>query len=374
MNHLATKESKLTTPASTQIAALICQRGPLRWSEVMALALYDEKYGYYGRGVRRIGRQGDFFTAVSVGGVYGALLAEVAQIVWRAAGEPQKFIIAEQAGHDGQLAEDIWRAAQKLPLGAALRWIMIEPQEPYREAQTRRLRPIMGGKIEWLDDIAELSGQGLLLCNELLDALPVNRVRWDGSQWLDCCVTVGDGGLGWQNLPCSDPEVGLLPKDLPDGFTTETHGAMAKWAADLAASDWSGAVLIADYGYDYDTYYAPERSAGTLRRYSAHGCDGEVLVDLGECDLTAHINFSRLADALAKGNWRTQLDLPQGRFLTRSGIGWLTRLEEVPAAERPALLRQFQALTHPSHMGGTFRMLLSGRGLTKAMDFPTIAA
>ena len=108
---LATEDSLPLGSATALVKKMILEQGPLPWSEVMRMALYDPAVGYYGSQVRKIGRQGDFYTAVSVGPVYGALLAEVTQRVWMAAGEPGEFIVAEQAGHDGQLAEDVWTAA-----------------------------------------------------------------------------------------------------------------------------------------------------------------------------------------------------------------------------------------------------------------------
>ena len=373
IKHLATGDSPLTAHnAESKIRQLILERGPLSWSEVMALALYDPECGYYGSKVRKIGRRGDFYTAVSVGEVYGSILAEVAQQVWRAAGQPEEFVIAEQAGHDGQLAADIWTAVQKLPLGKTTRWVMIEPQPVYREAQSARLTPLMAERITWIDHISQLHGTGLLVCNELLDAFPVDRLRWNGQCWEECCVTLENDALAWTTRPTTEQEG--LPDDLPAGYTTETHAASRHWAEQLSASRWSGAVLIADYGYDADVYYAPERTDGTLRRYTQHGCDGEVLADLGNCDLTAHINFTLVRNTLSSGGWQEVTDLPQGRFLTQAGMRWLQALDELPMSDRMSKIRQFQSLTHPGHMGAAFRMLLMSRGLTNRLELPTLGS
>jgi SAM-dependent MidA family methyltransferase len=334
----------------------------------MEQALYHPQHGYYGSQVRRIGRAGDFFTAVSVGAVYGELLAEAVEQVWLAAGSPVDFRVAEQAGHDGQLSEDMWRALATKPVGKSVHWVMVEGQAPYRRAQQERLLPLMGNRVEWIDEVADLAGTGVLIANELLDALPVQRVRWSGSEWEECCVTVVGEDLAWTTRPLREVIPGL-PSNPPVGWTTELHPAMAAWASSLAGSAWQGAVLVADYGYDVETYYALERSEGTLRRYSNHGSDGNVLADLGEADLTAHINFTLLEQALAAGGWEVQVDLPQGRFLTQVGMDWLRR----PGLSR-ASLRQFQTLTHPGHMGAAFRTMLAARGLTRPLELPTLPA
>lgn len=347
--------------------------GSLPWPEVMACALYEPGLGYYAKAVRRVGRAGDFYTAVSVGATYGHLLAHLVQQVWEAAGRPEHFVVAEQAAHDGQLSADLWEGLQSLPVSQVVRWCIVEPQPVYRTAQEERLKPLMGERIAWVDEIDQLQGTGLLLCNELLDALPVNRVRWTGSSWEDLLVeTDGADGFAWTSRPSTDPEVAFLPGDLPAGYTTETHGAMKHWAQRLGRSGWHGAVLIADYGYDADDYHRPERADGTLRRYTQHGTDGKVLENLGECDLTAHIDFTGLAETLAAAGFQTLADLPQGRFLTSIGMEWLRSLETLPMGERMAKVRQFQALTHPGHMGAAFRMMLLGRGLTGSFAFPTL--
>jgi len=373
MKDLATGDSAPEISFEEHLRQRIAAEGPLPWSEVMAAALYEPGLGYYAREVRRVGRKGDFYTSVSVGPLYGQLLAELANGVWEAAGCPQQFIIAEQAAHDGQLAADVWEALQSGPLGKVVSWRIVEPQTVYRAAQQERLNPLMGDRIEWLHDVSELAGCGVFLCNELLDAFPVNRVRWTPMGWEDLLVDVVGDEFRWASRWSEDPELDRLPEDVEPGYTTETHGAMVRWAEALAASTWEGAVMIADYGYDGEDYYRPERSDGTLRRYNKHGTDGDVLKELGNCDLTAHINFTRLRLVLERARFEVKADLPQGRFLTLVGIPWLKALEgSTPFGEHRSIMRQFHTLTHPGHMGSAFRVMLLGRGLTASYKLPTL--
>ena len=332
----------------------------------MELALYHPEHGYYGRSPRRIGRGGDFFTAVSVGPLYGRLLAQVAQETWETLGRPADFTLIEQGAHDGQLAADIWQGLQNHPLGAVARYAIVEPRSAYREVQQQRLRPLMGDRVEWTEDLLR-PAHALLLCNELLDAFPVHRLRWDGQAWEELGVVVdAEGGLAFAPQPITGDdlaeEAGLLPTDLPTGYTTEVHPAATRWLRALAATTFKGGLLMADYGYERAEYYAPERSEGTLRRYHQHRMDGEVLSDLGLCDLTAHINFTQVIEEAGRGGFALQRFMEQGRFLTHAAKPWLASLEgKPPGAETMALLRQFQTLTHPGHMGAAFRMLLMRR-------------
>lgn len=333
------------------------------FAQVMYRALYDPAHGYYGRGPRRIGRGGDFFTAVSVGPLYGRLLAQVAADVREGLRCPPEsdFTIVEQGAHDGQLAADVW---QGWPDNPKPRYLIVEPQAAYRTAQQERLIPLMQDRVEWVSSLSELATRptfdACFLSNELLDAFPVHRVRWTGESWRELYVTPD---LQWVEGPLSSPavqdEVARLPSGLPADYTTEVHPQATAWMRQIAHLPFRGAILIADYGYEATEYYAPERSDGTVRRYYEHRSDGDVLDNLGNCDLTAHINFTRLIEEAATGGLHMARFMDQGRFLTHAAALWLRTLEGQPMTPATAAaLRQFHTLTHPGHMGMAFRMLL----------------
>jgi SAM-dependent MidA family methyltransferase len=339
--------------AEVKLRKIITENGPVSWREVMELALYNSEVGYYGSFVPPVGRTGDFYTSVSVGKLYGTLLAELALKVWRAAGEPEVFVIAEQAAHDGQLMADVRDAIQTLPLASSCRYVIIEPELTYQLTQ----RTILGTEVQWLVSVKDLRGVGLFYCNELLDALPVERVRFDGTRWEKFCVTLENDALTWCTQAMAQPP---LPRHLPGGYITEYHVGAEAWAADLAKADWQGAVFLADYGYDEEEYYSYERNAGTLRRYFQHRSDAEILQNLGEADLTAHVNFTPILKTLHSAGWRTDADLPQGRFLSRLAVESLLRHSS------PKKARQLMALTHPGHLGAVFRNVLLSRGLNNS--------
>ena len=347
--------------------------GWLPWVETMALALYDSANGYYSGEPRRIGRQGDFYTAVSVGPLYGRLIAAQAVRIWEGAGCPARFVLAEQAAHDGQLMEDIVMEIQARhpALAAGLEVVLIEPQAKYRYAQEHRLRQVWPGRVTWIATITELeAAAGLLVCNELLDAFAVHRVIKRDGQWREQGVALAEDGvtLVWEDreiqVASLQKEVAKLPSDLPDGYQTEIQAAVLEWVSGLGASGFQGSVWIADYGLDAEEYWGPERTEGTLRRYWKHQMDDRVLQDLGEADLTCHVNFTGVHEAAAAAGFRVVEYADQGRFLTRLAGPWLRSLEgSATTGEAPALLRQFQSLTHPGIMGRSFRVLLLERGL-----------
>ncbi len=346
----------------------------LPWREVMELALYEPGVGYYRRGVRSIGRAGDFFTSVSVGPVFGELLALFCAQVWHALGSPQDFGIIEQGAHDGQLAADLMRGLKKHEpvLAEQVRLLVIEPDEELRNAQRTTLR-------EWLPQVTHMNDLALppdfprhavFLSNELLDAFPVHRVVFDASrsQWGESWVEERDGALSFVE---GDPEnetlreeLRLLPAEAPDGCITEVNLGMLQWLREVAALPFSGAVLTLDYGFTMDEWLSSGNVKGTLSRYRNHQSDDRILEDLGECDLTSHVNFTRLAQE-ARALGMPVLDfMEQGRFLTHTTAACLGRAGTPPDA---AWLRQFQTLTHPGMMGRNFHALMLGKGHESAV-------
>jgi len=346
--------------------------GSLPWAEVMRMALYQPGAGYYRRGVRRVGRGGDFYTSVSVGPAFGELLGLFVERAWRAAGSPREFAIIEQGAHDGTLAADILRGLQRNApeLYPAVRYVIIEPDADHRATQRETLGDL-AGKLSHAEHPAAPAAareNAVFLCNELPDAMPVHRVRFAGGSWSEFHVraTESAGFEFFSAAPSSARlagELSTIPGPLPEGFITEVNLAMLDWMRAVAAAPFSGPVLILDYGHNDEDYYSRDRAGGSLRRYRGHQSDDRVLEDLGECDLTAHVNFTRLArEALDCGMQIIEF-IEQGRFLTR------LLAESAPAGRAPrdaAWLRQFQSLTHPGIMGRAFHALVLGKHIDPA--------
>lgn len=323
----------------------------------MAAALYHPEHGYYGPGPRRLGRSGDFYTAVSVGPLYGRLLAALAEETWQKLGRPADFTLIEQAAHDGQLAEDL-AAACEFPI------VIVEPNPRYEAVQRQRLASL-GERVRWVASVGEISAvPALYLCNELPDAMPCHRLGWSGLAWEELYVVLTpEGGLEFQPGPLStaalEAEAATLPTDLPPGHILEVNLAALEWMRELAAAPFHGGIFLADYGLDEEEFWLPSRANGTLRRYQGHQMDDQVLEDLGRCDLTSHVNFTRLLAEAGASGLRVQAYEHQGRFLGRLGLAWLRSLDgRPPDAAAQALLRQYQSLTHPAFMGRSFRVAL----------------
>jgi SAM-dependent MidA family methyltransferase len=337
--------------------------GWLSWRDAMALALYHPQAGYYSGSPRRIGRSGDFYTAVSVGPLYGQLIAQQAADLWLEAGAPHDFIIAEQAAHDGQLMSDILSAARQHhpDFSSAVRPVIVEPKADYREVQQATLKN--HPDTQWISQLSALrAAHGLLVCNELLDALPVHRVMKKDGQWQELGLASEEHLLSWKSQPIPvDSRLGKatrsLPRQLPEGYITELHLDLEDWVRELSTSPFHGQLWMADYGLDAEDYWSVTRPTGTLRRYYRHQMDDRVLEQLGEADLTTHINLGTLLQCAEQHRLQLRHLASQGRTLTRLATNWL-RQQETSGTPDPALLRQFQTLTHPGIMGNRFQIAL----------------
>lgn len=355
--------TRLAILLQTQLSTL--PEGRLPFEQVMEMALYHPVHGYYGPGPRRIGRQGDFFTSISVGPLFGRLLAQQAVAEWETQGRPEGFAIIEQGAHDGQLALDVLEGVGKA--GLPLHYIIVEPNPHYREAQRQRLEAY-GNRVRWVENLAELQSgpaNAFFLCNELPDAFPVHLVRWSGETWQELYVE-RDGTEAFRFVPGDlssaelQEEISRRPPqetaDLKPGHTLEINLAMLDWILALAQAAFRGSIFIADYGLDAEEFLFESRAEGTLRRYYQHRMDDRVLENLGECDLTTHINFTRLIEEAARhGLTQREYDL-QGRTLLRMAMPWLQSMEGQPM--NLSIAGQLQSLTHPAFMGRSFRCLI----------------
>lgn len=351
-------------------------QGRLPWAEIMRIALYEPGIGYYRQGVRKIGREGDFYTSVSAGPLFGRLLAEQARQVWVAMGRPGEFTLMEQGAHDGTLARDLLDGCGSLEtdFARAVRYVLVEPDSGLREAQQKTLTG--HDRVAWVPDLAGIppSPSALFLCNELLDAFPVHRVRWTGAAWRELWVNPAPAcesgaphdpsGLQFVEGEFSDPRLeertAMLGTAFPAGYTTEICLAADAWVSGLAAASFTGAVLVLDYGMPEGEYYSPGRTDGTLRRYFHHRKDDRILDNLCEADLTADVNFTCVVQTAEKTGLELALFIEQGRYLTKL---FADTLSTQPIIMDAAAKRQFHTLTHPGILGRNFHALLLAKGV-----------
>ena len=351
---------------SAMIRAHIGRDGPLPFAQFMWLALYHPQLGYYSRARGQIGRRGDFITSVSVGSMFGELLAFQFARWFEAERKPASpFQIVESGAHDGQLAFDILESLedQEPTLFTRAEYWIVEPSPARRAAQQAKLARF--GNVRWHDALTDIRQRvrGVIFSNELLDALPVHPFAWNASErrWEEMAVTLRGEKFIWTRLTQSNPSHPQLPDALldvlPDGYVMELCPAATTWWREAAASLVSGKLMAVDYGGVLEELLSPARNSGTLRAYSGHRVGADVLANPGEQDITAHVNFTEIISAGATAGLKTELFTTQSQFLTEIARALWKGSDSLP----PQKVRQFQTLTHPEHLGRPFKVLVQAR-------------
>ncbi|MGH8047515.1 MAG: class I SAM-dependent methyltransferase [Chthoniobacterales bacterium] len=349
-----------------QLAAEIAAQGPMRFDAFMSRALFDPQHGYYASGRARIGRGGDFYTNVSVGRVFGRVVAAQCAEIWERLGAPDEFDIVEQGANDGRLAADVLDALRDNHAAcfSATRYIFVEPF-PHLAAQQRHILSAHTAKARWTDALPPFTG--VHLTNEYADALPVRLFVRGEDSWFERHVSARGGRLVFEDLPCPDAPA-CLPAGVEKDYVAEFRPEAAKWIAAVAAKLARGAMLIIDYGFPREQLHAPWRTGGTLSCYRAHRRDDNALEAPGEKDITAHVDFTGLAEAGLSAGLELAGFTDQYHFLVGAGTPLLLAMEAAPAtAQRDADLRALKSLLHPEMMGTQFKYLCLTRGMDSAM-------
>jgi len=349
----------------------ILEKGYITFARFMELALYCPDSGYYETDQKNVGRSGDFYTSVSVGPIFGQLLAfQFAAWLTPLAAASNPLYLIEAGAHDGQLAQDILGALRDHhpAVFEKMNYIILEPSARRQSWQQETLQRFTG-KVQWKSSFSALnqshaaSLNGIIFSNELLDAFPIHRFVWDATKliWSELGVIFENKQFQWAKIPGLTPKTPpkALAAVLPDGYIIETSPAAVAWWQEAARSLQAGKLMAFDYGLIDDELYQPSRVNGTLRAYSKHHISGNVLETPGEQDLTAHVNFSAIQEAGEASGLSTDAFLTQAQFLTRV----LAEMNKTSILKNwgPAQMRQFQTLTHPEHLGRPFKVLIQSR-------------
>jgi len=346
--------------------------GAIPFRQFMNLALYHPIHGYYASGRARVGKEGDFFTSVSLGSIYGKLLASVCRDVWERLGNPDEFTIVEQGANDGSMASDILGAIMGVEdsFNQAVRFIIVEPFPVNRNRQKQKLEGFT--HVTWVDSLEELSQfTGIHLSNELLDAFPVDSVRWNGTAWEEECVAYHDKSLSWITRPIQEPDLQTaaanLPTHLRKGFRVEINRPIKPWLSTLHAKLDQGIILTVDYGQAGEDRYAPHRADGTLLAFQKHERFNDPLPEPGLRDITAQVDFTTLARSARQVGFEILGYCDQHHFLVGAAEPWLRSLgdftDQGDAVKKD--LSALQTLLNPGSMGIQFKAIALGKGFPR---------
>jgi SAM-dependent MidA family methyltransferase len=359
----------------------------------MDLALYDPEFGYYARAARRTGRAGDFFTSVDVGSLFGELLeVQIAEMFCLLRASPelagglrerrrdlslQTVDLVEAGAGDGRLAADILRAARirDPSLYESIRLHLVEASAAARAAQPATLADVGNRRVSSLSALPD-SFQGVLIANELLDALPTHQVvmREDGLREVYVVADTPIGHEGTNEMlrtvegPPSTPALAAyldrLGITLERGWRVEINLRAVEWIRDAARRLRRGFMIVIDYGHDARDLYSAAHAGGTLTTFADHRSSGPErdaappawLQHPGEQDLTAHVDFTSIRAAAEAEGMMTIAFLDQTYFLL--GI-----LSSTPNLQSAISNQQFKVLVMPGGLGSTHKVLLLGKGV-----------
>ncbi|MBU3736084.1 MAG: class I SAM-dependent methyltransferase, partial [Methylobacterium sp.] len=346
---------------SAALVSAICreieaQDGWISFARYMALALYAPGLGYYSAGAQKFGAGGDFVTAPEMSALFGRCLAfQVEEVLGRTGGD-----LLELGAGSGRLAVDLLLELQRhdrLPQ----QYFILEVSASLRDMQRGKLAvllpPELFRRVAWLETLPQ-TFTGVIVGNEVLDALPVHLLAWREEGILERGLS-WEEGLAWRERPLPPGPLldSAMALALPPGYVSELCPAAAGLIASLSDCLLRGAILFIDYGFPRREYYHPQRTSGTLMCHYRHHAHDDPLAYPGLQDLTAHVDFTAAAEAAQAARLEVLGYTSQAQFLINCGITDLLAAitPADPAAYLPAVA-QVQKLLSPAEMGELFKV------------------
>jgi SAM-dependent MidA family methyltransferase len=347
--------------------------GPISFAWFLEQALYHPEFGYYASDRAEIGRKGDYFTNVSVGPLFGQLLAAQFVEIWTKLGKGDDFLIVEQGAHHGQFTADALGSicGSSPDFFAALRYCIIEPFAPLRDRQRERLAQF-GDKVVWRHSIEALEPfVGIHFSNELLDSFPVHLIVSQCGRgpsaatplpWLEKFVALENDQFVFVEQPIADAKLRAAVQALParpEGYTSEVNLAALDWIDRISEKLTRGCLITVDYGYTREEFYAPERTTGTLQIRAKHRSIDSPFESIGEADMSARVEWTSLAERAESRGLHVIGFTDQHHFLT----GIISDRPELAEQGDWKTARALPTLLHPEMLGRTFQVLALAKNI-----------
>jgi len=337
----------------------------------MEKALYHPTLGFYASGRTRTGRGGDFLTPVSPGSVLGELLARQADELHEALGRPPVFHLVEQGADAGWLARDLLLSIKKNHprLAPSVRLHLVEPHPTLEQKQRQTLLEAgLTKSAQWHTSWSEFPGSCtpcFFYSCELVDSFPVKILQFRSGSWREKAVSEKESRFVWQEREIDRQTLAQIQRWNPpevEGYTMEVRTGVNSWVQNWAEKIPCGMVLTLDYGFPAAQLFTSERSAGTLVAIRNHQRLQDPLLDPGQLDLTAHVNFTALEDLADAAGFKNYGLTDFARGLTALAAPLLK--EECKPSK--SWIRNFRHLTHPSFFGRSHQILVQGQSLPAA--------
>ena len=344
--------------------------GSISFAEYMDLALFAPDLGYYSASATQFGAEGDFVTAPETSPLFARSVArQSAEILVRLGGGE----IIEVGAGSGALAVDLLESLagmESLPRHYSIIERSPRLRERQRESIGSRL-PDVASRVRWCEELPR-NFRGVLLANELLDAMPAHRFRVHRDGVRELRVGWGDGSFRWVESARSastldrhiESVLQTLDHPLADGYESECAPLRQDWVTQIGACLAEGAALLIDYGYGRAEYYHPQRAKGTLRCFHRHRAHDDPLVMTGHQDISVHVDFTAVAEAAAAAGLDVAGYTTQAEFLIATGLLEACRNLDPGSRRHVELTAQIKRLTLPGEMGEAIKVL----ALTRELD------
>jgi SAM-dependent MidA family methyltransferase len=355
------------SPLKEKIIERIESEGPINFETFVEMALYYPGLGYYTKDSTKIGRTGDFYTSPHLHSIFGAMIGRQMEEMWTAIGKPEIFHIVEMGAGMGYLAKDMLEYLEEKEIFKYLKYTIVEINPKVR-AKQQELLSEFSDKVKWVSHISELKPiTGCFLSNELLDAFPVRLIEVSNNPdngLKEIYVSIDGDDLVEVKMPCSAEVKKYLNEfgiELPEGYKTEVNLKIKDWLGEVSNKLFEGFILTIDYGYPAQDYYSEDRNRGTLLCYYHHQINENPYQNIGEQDLTAHVNFSSLK------KWGDELGLktigfcPQGTYLVSLGIDEI--IKELYGDSPDVFdVAKIKGLILPQGMGESHKVMIQYKG------------
>jgi SAM-dependent MidA family methyltransferase len=345
--------------------------GQIPFAEFMRQALYAPSLGYYQAGSRKFGAGGDFVTAPELSPLFSQCLAKQCQQVIKASSDS---VILELGAGSGIMALEILQELTRLAT-LPKAYFILEPSAELRQRQQcllkEQLTTELFNRINWLTQLPTAPIKGVILANEVLDAMPVHRFQSMKQTIAEYSVTYDGTQFKWQVAPTQNEllKTRVSTLDLPEGYISEINLMLSAWIHSLADVLAEGMILLIDYGFPRAEYYHPQRNQGTLMCHYRHQAHGDPLILVGLQDITAHVDFTAVAMAATEAGLQISGYTNQANFLLACGL--IERLATCNTHEIKSYLpfaQQVKTLILPSEMGELFKVI----ALTRELDLPLL--
>ena len=346
-----------------QIAA---SGGWISFARYKELALYAPGLGYYSAGAKKLGKAGDFVTAPEISPLYGQTLARQVQQVLEAGFDEVLEVGAGSGALAATLLEELERAG-RVPRSYLILELSADLRERSRDTLAARV-PHLLERVAWLNRLPP-SFSGVVLGNEVLDAMPVIMVRVQNGKIEEGGVGARSGRLDWSwRVASGEPLEAARALKLPDGFSTEIQLAARGFLRSLAGVLEKGVAFFVDYGFPEKEYYHPQRKDGTLMCHYRHHAHADPFWLPGLQDITSHVDFSAVARAAREGGLDVLGYTSQAQFLVNCGItDIMSRTPAQDAGKFLPLANQASRLMSPAEMGELFKVIALGRGISEPL-------